>query len=72
MAVWKRSSCIALPVTRKLPWGITPHYSRFAFCAHGDEKINVHDKALVKAERALSLWTEDINQKRVPVDGHNS
>ncbi|KFD50448.1 hypothetical protein M513_08675 [Trichuris suis] len=29
----------------------------------------VRDKVLVKAEKALSLWIEDMSQKHVPVDG---
>jgi hypothetical protein len=32
------------------------------------QRINVHDEALVKVERALSLWIEDM--EHVPVDGH--
>jgi len=32
--------------------------------AVGDEKVNVRDKALVKAKRALTLGTGDVNQKR--------
>jgi hypothetical protein len=36
----------------------------------GDDKVDVRDKDLVKAERVLSLWTEDMKQKRVQVDGH--
>ncbi|CAI5773286.1 transposable element-derived 1-like [Podarcis lilfordi] len=29
----------------------------------------VHDKALAKTEKALNLWLEDMNRKRVPTDG---
>ena len=28
----------------------------------------VHDKCLVKLEKALCLWVEDMNRKRVPID----
>lgn len=38
----------------------------------GDEKINKRNKALVKAERSSSFSTENMSQKRVPVDGHKS
>lgn len=30
----------------------------------------MHDKALVKTERAISLWIENLNHKGVLVDGH--
>ena len=29
----------------------------------------VHDKCLVKMEKALNLWMEDVNRKCVPIDG---
>lgn len=29
----------------------------------------VHDKVLAKAEKALSVWLEDMLQKDIPVDG---
>jgi hypothetical protein len=32
--------------------------------------INEYGNGPVKGERALSLRTEDVNQKRVPADGH--
>lgn len=30
----------------------------------------VHDKYLVKMEKALSLYVEDVNRKRVPIDSN--
>ncbi|KAH1177172.1 hypothetical protein KIL84_010874 [Mauremys mutica] len=30
----------------------------------------VHDKTLVKTEEVLNLWLEDMNPKRVPIDGN--
>ncbi|CAM4393145.1 unnamed protein product, partial [Caretta caretta] len=30
----------------------------------------VHDKTLLKTEKALNLWLEDMNRKRVPIDGN--
>jgi transposase-like protein len=30
----------------------------------------VHDKTLVKTEKALNLWLEDMNHKCVPIDGN--
>ncbi|CAM5145614.1 unnamed protein product [Eretmochelys imbricata] len=30
----------------------------------------VRDKTLVKTEKALNLWLEDMNRKRVPIDGN--
>jgi hypothetical protein len=33
------------------------------------KKTNVFDKALVKAERVLILWSGDMNQMHLPVPG---
>jgi len=30
----------------------------------------VHDKLLMKEEKALNFWVEDMNRKRVPVDSN--
>ncbi|CAM4695367.1 unnamed protein product [Lepidochelys kempii] len=30
----------------------------------------MHDKTLVKTEKALNLWLEDMNRKRVPINGN--
>ncbi|CAM4542622.1 unnamed protein product [Caretta caretta] len=30
----------------------------------------VRDKTLVKTEKALNLWLEDMNRKRIPIDGN--
>jgi hypothetical protein len=36
----------------------------------GDDKIDMSNKVLLKAETSLSLWPEQINQKRVPLNEH--
>jgi hypothetical protein len=35
-----------------------------------EQYFYVHDEALAKAERASSLWIENMNHKGVLVDGH--
>lgn len=45
-------------------------FTHIGVYAVGDEKINVRDKALEKAGRALSLGIEELNRKRVLAEGH--
>ena len=41
---------------------VTPHVAKAT--------ATVRDKHLVKMEKALNLWIEDMNRKRCPVDGN--